>query len=154
MPRHQELRKLPYTAEQVFDLIMDIEKYPEFLPWCLAVRMNKKEADYLNADMLIGYQLFRERFRSHVHFIRPNEIEVIYEQGPMKYLKNKWKITDTDTGCVVDFFVDFELNSPLLSRLMHAFFDKAIIKMVEAFQARAEVLYGGNILANNINKNA
>lgn len=142
MPSHKETRVLPYTAEQLFDLVMDIEKYPEFLPWCLAARVNTRKSNYLEADVIVGYKMFREVFSSRVHMIRPNAIEVEYLKGPMRHLHNKWVFTNLKAQrCEVDFYVDFSLKSRLFESLVDQFFHKALAKMINAFELRAKDLY-------------
>ena len=142
MPSHKETRILPYTAEQLFDLVIDIEKYPQFLPWCLGARINTRKGHYLEADVIVGYKMFREVFSSRVHMIRPNAIEVEYLKGPMRHLHNKWVFTDLGKDrCEVDFYVDFSLSSKLFESLVDQFFHKALVKMIEAFEQRANALY-------------
>ncbi len=142
MPSHKETRILPYTAEQLFGLVMDIEKYPEFLPWCLAARVNTRKSNYLEADVIVGYKMFREVFSSRVHMIRPNAIEVEYLKGPMRHLHNKWVFTDLKSHrCEVDFFVDFSLKTKLFESLVDQFFHKALVRMITAFEERAKNLY-------------
>lgn len=146
MPSHQEKRILPYSAEQLFDLVMDIEKYPEFLPWCIGARINSRGKNEVSADVIVGYKMFRERFASRVHYIRPNAIEVEYLKGPMRHLQNKWVFTNMRAGqCEVDFYVDFSLESKLFEKLVDQFFHKALVKMINAFETRAIQLYGGDL---------
>ena len=143
MPTHSETRILPYSAEQMFALVIDIEKYPEFLPWCAGARINSKSKNDLEADVLIGYKMFREKFSSRVHFTRPKEIEVEYLKGPMRHLHNKWVFKDTrDNQCQIDFYVDFSLKTKLFENLIDQFFQKALMKMINAFEARAMEIYG------------
>lgn len=142
MPSHRETRILPYTAEQLFDLVMDIEKYPEFLPWCVAARINTRKKDNLDADVIIGYKMFREKFSSRVHFSRPHAIEVEYRQGPMRHLHNKWVFKNIKSGkCEVDFYVDFSMKTKLFETLVDQFFHLAFTRMVNAFEKRAEKVY-------------
>lgn len=142
MPSHKETRILPYTAEQLFDLVIDIEKYPEFLPWCMGARINQRQEHKLEADVIVGYKMFREVFSSRVHMIRPNAIEVEYLKGPMRHLHNKWVFTDLGRGrCEVDFFVDFSLRTKLFESVVDQFFQKALTRMIEAFEVRAAKLY-------------
>lgn len=146
MPSHQEKRILPYSAEQLFDLVMDIEKYPQFLPWCIGARINSRSKNEVNADVIVGYKMFRERFASRVHYIRPNAIEVEYLKGPMRHLQNKWVFTNLRAGqCEVDFYVDFSLESKIFEKLVDQFFHKALVKMINAFEMRAVDLYGGSL---------
>ena len=143
MPSHSEMRILPYSAEQLFSLVMDIEKYPEFLPWCTGARINSKSKNDLEADVLIGYKMFREKFSSRVHFTKPREIEVEYLKGPMRHLHNKWVFRDMKEGqCQVDFYVDFSLKTKLFESLVDQFFHKALVKMINAFEGRAIEIYG------------
>jgi len=142
MPSHQEKRVVPYTSEQLFDLVMDIEKYPEFLPWCLGARINEKKRDNLSADVIVGYKMFREKFSSRVHFMRPKHIEVEYMKGPMRHLHNRWIFKDLRGGkCEVDFYVDFSLKTKLFEKFVDQFFHRALVKMINAFEARAKDLY-------------
>ena len=146
MSTHAEKRKLPYTPEQLFDLVAGVDKYPQFLPWCLASRITKREGDVFYADLVIGYKMVREKFTSKVTALRPDHIHVEYLSGPMKHLSNHWRfIPEKDGGCTIDFYVDFEFKNKFFQNLMGAFFDKAVRKMVEAFEQRAEKLYGGSV---------
>jgi coenzyme Q-binding protein COQ10 len=146
MPTHSETRIVPYSAEQLFDLVLDIEKYPEFLPWCIAARVNSQSKNDLNADVMVGYKVFRENFSSRVHFTKPKEIEVEYLKGPMRHLHNKWVFKNLKQGqCQVDFYVDFTLKSKLLENLVDQFFQRALMKMINAFEARAMEVYGAKI---------
>jgi len=143
MPSHAETRVLPYNATQLFDLVMDIAKYPEFLPWCIGARINSKSKTDVEADVVVGYKMFREKFSSRVHFTRPKEIEVEYLKGPMRHLHNKWVFTDLpDGGCRVDFSVDFSLKTKMFEGLVDQFFHHALAKMIDAFEKRAGDLYG------------
>ena len=143
MSTHAEKRILPYTAEQLFDLVADVARYPEFLPWCLASRITKREGTVFYADLVIGYKMVREKFGSRVTALRPDHIHVEYLQGPMKHLSNHWRFKDLPDGqCEIDFFVDFEFKNPFFQNLMGVFFDKVVAKMVEAFEQRAVELYG------------
>lgn len=143
MPTHAEKRNLPYTPEQLFALVAEVEKYPKFLPWCLASRITRREGSAFYADLIIGYKMVREKFHSKVTVRKPDHIHVEYLEGPMKYLSNHWRfIEEQDGSCTIDFFVDFEFKNIVLQNLMGLFFEKAVRKMVEAFEARAEDLYG------------
>ena len=148
MPKHAEKRVLPYTADQMFDLVAAVEQYPEFLPWCLETRVTRRDVKEIDADMLIGFKMFRERFGSCVALDRAGRaIEVRYTHGPFRYLVNKWHFEDQADGCLVDFFVDFEFRSRLLSKIIGGLFGEAVRRMVRAFEARAGQLYGPNALA-------
>jgi coenzyme Q-binding protein COQ10 len=142
MPSHREHKILPYSPAQMFALVMDIERYPEFLPWCAGARINERNADYLMADVLVGYKMLREKFTSRVNFVPGAEIHVEYLDGPLKHLTNDWIFLPEKPGqCLVDFRLDFEFRNRLLQRLIEGFFDKALKKMMDAFEARAMELY-------------
>ncbi|MCB9989127.1 MAG: type II toxin-antitoxin system RatA family toxin [Rhodospirillales bacterium] len=143
MPQHTEKRHMPYTAEQLFDLVAGVDQYPEFLPWCLASRINKREGDVFYADLVIGYKMVRETFTSKVTALRPDHIHVEYMKGPMRHLSNHWRfIEEPDGSCTIDFYVDFDFKNPFLQGVITAFFNEAIKKMVDAFEKRAAALYG------------
>lgn len=143
MPTHAEKRTLPYTPEQLFDLVARVEKYPEFLPWCLASRITKREGNVIYADLVIGYKMVREKFGSRVELHSPHHIRVDYLSGPMKHLSNEWQfIREPDGSCTIDFYVDFEFKNAFFQRLMDVFFNEAVKRMVGAFEARAQALYG------------
>lgn len=145
MPIHSETRVLPYTSRQLYDLVIDIERYPEFLPWCLAARVKSRQDDLIVADLIIGFKMFRERFTSRVV---PNDqehrIDVTYAEGPFKYLVNHWVFEEHQEGCKIDFYVDFEFRSKLLQKVIEALFHEAVRRMVAAFETRAGVLYGAS----------
>lgn len=144
MPAHQEKRIVPWSSEQLFELVMDIEKYPEFLPWCADAAILGRGRDHLEADVIIGYKLLRERFSSRVRFIKGREIEVEYLKGPMRHLHNKWLFRDLKAGqCEVDFYVDFSLKTRVFERIVDQFFQIALVRMINAFEMRALQLYGG-----------
>ena len=141
MPTHAERRFLPYTQEQLFDLVADVERYPEFLPWCVGARVRSREGDVLTADLIIGFKMIRERFTSRVELNGPDRIDVAYTHGPLRYLNNHWIFEPAPGGCVIDFYVDFEFRSALLQRLIGALFNEAVRRMVGAFETRARQLY-------------
>jgi coenzyme Q-binding protein COQ10 len=142
MPTHAEQRILPYTVEQLFDLVADVERYPEFLPWCVGARIRERRADLVVADLLIGFRMFRERFTSKVTLARPQRIDVAYSDGPFRYLDNHWIFEPVEGGCRIDFFVDFEFRSAILQKLIGVLFNEAVRRMVAAFETRARQLYG------------
>ena len=143
MPIHAEQRVLPYSQEQMFRLVSDIETYPDFLPWCLAARINRRQNDVVWADMIIGFRMLRETFTSKVTPVAPRRIEVEYVSGPLRHMKNNWQFAATDDGaCEIDFYVDFEFHSRLLESMIGALFYEAVRRMVSAFEARAAGLYG------------
>jgi coenzyme Q-binding protein COQ10 len=142
MPTHAEQRLLPYTPEQLFDLVADVERYPEFLPWCLAARVRERKGNVITADLLIGFKMVRERFTSRVVLDRPHRIDVSYAEGPFRYLNNHWEFIPRPGGCLIDFCVDFEFRSRMLQRVITVLFNEAVKRMVGAFEARARQLYG------------
>jgi coenzyme Q-binding protein COQ10 len=138
MPRYTEHKILPYAPEDVFDLVADIAKYPEFLPWCLGARIRSRDGDVITADLIIGWKLIRETFTSRVTLTRPDKIHVDYIDGPMRYMHNDWRFSKTPAGaCAIDFEVDFEFKSRTLERVMGVFFGEAVRRMVGAFEERA-----------------
>jgi len=143
MPVHTEHRTLPYTPDQMYDLVAGVDRYPEFLPWCLAARIRKREANLLIADLMIGFKMVRERFTSRVELAPKHRIDVSYVDGPFRHLHNSWKFSETeDGGCRIDFHLDFEFRSKMLQSLIGMLFNEAVRRMVTAFEARARDLYG------------
>jgi coenzyme Q-binding protein COQ10 len=142
MPTHTEHRVLPYTPEQMCALVADIERYPEFLPWCVAARIRERRADFVSADLVIGFKMFRERFTSNVKLDPPGRIDVTYVEGPFRYLNNSWLFERVPGGCRIDFFVDFEFKSRVLQKVIEVLFSEAVRRMVAAFEGRARQLYG------------
>ncbi len=156
MPTHAERLVVPYTQDQIFDLIADVERYPEFLPWCMAARIRQRPApNILVADLVIGYKVFRERFTSHVQLNRPSRVDVKYYEGPFRYLNNHWNLEPRgENECVIDFYVDFEFKSRVLQKVIQTLFNEAVQRMVGAFQQRAEALYGTQGSADSLGKAA
>lgn len=142
MPTHAEKRVLRYTPEQLFDMVADIRRYPEFLPWCAGARIVSRSETEVIADLTIGFKLFRETFRSQVTLERPNHVHVRYLTGPFRYLNNHWRFTPVSGGTELDFFVDFEFRSRLLQAVIGTVFNEAVRLMVRAFERRAMQLYG------------
>ncbi len=145
MPGIHETRRLPYTAEQMFDLVADVSRYGEFLPWVVATRVKSDTGTELVADMLVGFKALREKFTSRVIKDRPRMIEVFYIDGPMRDLDNRWDFRDLpDGGCEIDFHVDFSFRNKMFEMLAGQYFDRAFRKMVAAFETRADELYGNS----------
>jgi len=143
MPTHAEKRVVPHPPEQLFDLVVDIERYPEFLPWCIGARIKRREGQVLFADLIIGYKMIRERFTSRVDPQRDKlRIDVTYTDGPFRYLNNHWVFEPHPEGCLLDFYVDFEFKNRMLQGVMGLFFNEAVRRMVQAFETRADDLYG------------
>jgi len=145
MPRHSETKHLPYTPEQLFDLVADVGRYDEFLPWVVAVRVRSSSPTETVADLVVGYNALKERFTSRVTKQRPARICVDYIEGPLKYLKNEWTFEAAEGGGTnVHFSVDFAFRSRLFETLAGAMFDRALRRMTGAFEERAAALYGIN----------
>lgn len=142
MPTHAEHKVVPYRAEQLFDLVADVEKYPQFLPWCVGAKIRSRSETELVADLTIGFGPFRESFTSRVALRRPEKVVVRYENGPFRYLNNQWTFTANPRGCRVDFFVDFEFRSRILQAAIGVVFNEAVRRMVNAFLKRARDVYG------------
>jgi coenzyme Q-binding protein COQ10 len=142
MPRYAEQKHVPYRPDQMFDLVADVGRYPEFLPWCVGARIRSHTDAELVADLTIGFGPFRESFTSRVTLERPGHITVRYENGPFRYLNNRWKFSEDPRGCLIDFFVDFEFRSRVLQMAIGAVFTEAVRRMVYAFLKRARDVYG------------
>ncbi|HWI86293.1 MAG TPA: type II toxin-antitoxin system RatA family toxin [Sphingomonas sp.] len=143
MPRHKETRRLPYTPEQIFDLVADVGRYGEFLPWVAAVRVRSDGATEMVADLVVGFRALKERFTSRISKQRPHSLHVDYLDGPLKYLKNDWTFEpDGEGGTIVGFCVDFEFRSRIFEAVAGQMFGVALRRMVGAFEARAARLYG------------
>ena len=147
MLQHIERKTLPYSQQQMFDLVADVGRYSEFAPWCIASRINSIESESVfYADLVVGYKLFRERFSSKVILRAPELIEIEYLRGPLKHLKNRWEfIAEPDGSCTIDFSVEFEFQNSMLHGIAKVFFHEVIRRMVSAFEARAQQLYGENL---------
>jgi coenzyme Q-binding protein COQ10 len=141
MPTWSEKRRLPYTPEQLYELVVDVARYPEFLPWCLAAKIRKRQGEMIHADLVIGFKMFRERFTSKITLSPPDRIDVAYADGPFRYLDNHWIFVPTPDGTEIDFFVDFEFKNRVLQKVIEVLFNEAVRRMVAAFEARAKALY-------------
>jgi coenzyme Q-binding protein COQ10 len=143
MPTHAEKRAVHYTPKQMFDLVADVERYPQFLPWCISCRIVRRPApNVFVADMMIGFKMFRERFTSEVTLHDPDRIDVVYDRGPFRYLTNHWRFEEDARGmCVIDFYIDFEFRSRALQALIGRLFNEAVKRMVIAFERCAAQLY-------------
>ncbi|MDZ4312470.1 MAG: type II toxin-antitoxin system RatA family toxin [Cypionkella sp.] len=148
MPHHHETKQLPYKAVQMYDLVADVARYPEFLPWTAAARVRSRSpiaggGEVMEADLVISFKVFRERFGSRVTLLpAENKILTEYIDGPFKHLKSVWSFHDTPTGCAVSFEVDFEFRNPILAGLIGLVFNEAMTRVVRAFEVRAAKLYG------------
>jgi coenzyme Q-binding protein COQ10 len=142
MPTHAERQVVPYRPDQLFDLVADVGRYPEFLPWCVGARVRTRSETAAVADLTIGFGPFRESFTSRIALERPRLVKVSYEDGPFRYLNNQWTFTAVPAGTEVGFFVDFEFRSRLLQRAIGVVFNEAVRRMVAAFLRRAGQIYG------------
>ncbi len=142
MPQHAESRIVPFQPEQMWDLVIDVERYPQFLPWCVDTRIHERTDSLQLAEMAIGFGPFREKFISRNTIRRPEYIKVRYERGPFRYLHNDWNFSADPRGCKVDFWIDFEFRSRLLQAAIGVVFAEATRRMVNAFLQRARVVYG------------
>ena len=156
MPRHTETRALPYSPEQMFDLVADVARYGEFLPWVVGVRVRSNTATQMVADLIVGFKGLRETFTSSVDKQRPGRIHVDYLDGPLKYLRNDWGFSpDGKGGCLVNFSVDFAFKNRVFEALAGQVFDRALRKMTDAFEARAAELYApGAVVAGSKSSSA
>lgn len=147
MPGIRETRRMRWSCEQMFDLVADVERYDEFLPWVVAVRVKSDSESEMVADLLVGFKAIREKFTSRVDKQRPSQIHVHYIDGPLRDLHNSWTFRPVagpngETGCELDFCVDFTFRNPVFEALAGQYFDRAFRRMVEAFEKRAAALYG------------
>ena len=152
MPSFETTRRVPFSANQMFAVVADVERYPEFLPLCEDLRLRSREErgaeSVLVATMSVGYRAIRESFTSRV-ILQPerNEINVAYLDGPFTHMDNRWRFRDVAGGSEIHFFIDYAFASRVLSLVMGAVFDKAVRKYTQAFEARAHALYGGEAAA-------
>ena len=143
MPRHSETRLLPHSAAQMYALVADVRRYAEFLPWVIAMRVRSETPHETVADMIVGFKGLRESFSSRVLKEPGSRVTVDYLDGPMRHLHNEWRFTALpDGGSRVDFMVDFAFRNSLFERMAGQMFDRALRKMIAAFETRAEALYG------------
>ncbi len=147
MPTHHETKRLPYTAQQMYDLVADVGSYPKFLPWNSAARIRSRTpvegGEVMEADLVISFKVFRERFGSRVT-LRPEArtIDTEYLEGPFRHMKSTWAFREIEGGCEVDFFVDFEFRNAILQGIIGVVFNDAMQRVVRAFERRAAELYG------------
>ncbi len=147
MPTHSETRRLPYTADQMYALVADVARYPEFLPWTAAARIrdvtDKGDHQVMLADLVISFKVFRERFGSLVTlWPEARKIDTEYLDGPFRHMISNWAFTPAEGGCEVYFNVDFEFRNRILQGAATMFFNDAMQRIVRAFERRAAVLYG------------
>ena len=150
MPIHHERRRLPHEPKQVFDLVADVRRYPDFIPWVEALRVRREDVTdgtgTLTADMVVGYKMFRESFRSDVRLDRAaRTISVDYVRGPLKHLRNDWRFEDDperEDGCIVDFRIDFSFRNRLMQAAAGQLMERGFMRLVQAFEAEADRRYG------------
>jgi coenzyme Q-binding protein COQ10 len=149
MPHFSTKRRVNHSAADMFDLVADVERYPEFVPLCRDLKVRQRTpagegAETVIADMTVAYKLIHETFRSRVTLDRPKlQILVEYLQGPFSHMQNRWTFRPTgDTSCEVEFFINYEFRSRTLGILMGAMFDAAFRRFAAAFEARADKVYG------------
>jgi len=155
MPKHHETRRLPYTPEQMFDLVADVRSYPQFLPWVTAIRVRSDTPSDMLADMIVGFKSLRETFTSRVHKERPDRIHIDYVEGPLRYLHNDWRFRPDGAGGVqIDFEVDFAFKNRVFEMLAGQMFDRALRKMIGAFETRAATLHTVGDVSGSSNSSA
>jgi coenzyme Q-binding protein COQ10 len=148
MPSFRTTRRVPHTPEEMFALVADVERYPEFLPLCESLKIRRRAqsgegVETLVAAMSVGYKAIHETFTTRVTLDEPRQrILVEYVEGPFSFLENRWSFKPDSAGCVIEFYISYEFKSRMLGLLMGAMFDRAFRKFTEAFEARANVVYG------------
>ena len=140
--KHEERRIIKHTPSNLFKLVSDVKRYPEFLPWCLGARVKNNRKNNFEADLIIGFKIYKEIYSSEISLDNINKkIIVNYKDGPFEYLENYWVFKDNKNGCEVEFMVDFKFKSVFLQTLMETLFSEAVRRMVGAFEKRANELY-------------
>jgi coenzyme Q-binding protein COQ10 len=148
MPKFETKRIVRYSPTQMFDLVADVERYPEFLPLCESLVVRARDTDDAGHDRItcrltVGYALMHETFTTQVTLKRrENLISVSYLEGPFRRLDNAWEFREDPAGCAVQFYIDYEFRSLPLQLLMGSMFDRAFRKFTQAFEERAETVYG------------
>ncbi|MCH2630288.1 MAG: type II toxin-antitoxin system RatA family toxin [Nisaea sp.] len=143
MTTHSEQKFVPFTPDQLFEMVSDVQSYPKFLPWCVGARIRSADDELIVADLMIGYKLLRERFTSRVTLDRAKwKIETEFTDGPFKFLRNQWEFKSCPEGCQIVFLVEFEFRSTVLQKLVSVLFNEVVLRMVSAFEKRAYFLYG------------
>ena len=148
MPSFKTTRRVRHSADKMLDLVADVERYPEFVPLCQSLRVRRRTpgpqgAEILLCDMAVGYRAIREKFTSRVTLDRAQrKVLVEYVEGPFSYLDNSWDFLDEPPGSRIEFYISYEFRSRILAALMGSMFDVAFRKFAQAFEARADVVYG------------
>ncbi len=141
MPSHAEHKLLPYSPDQLFDVVADVKNYPRFIPWCQGARIRESGPNLIVADLDIGFGPFHESFTSHVDLERPSRVLVRSVNGPLEHLSNQWVFTPSGQATRIDFSVDFQFKSHLLDHVANKMFHEASLRMMSAFETRAHGLY-------------
>ena len=143
MQDYRSKTTLPYTSKQLFDIVIDVESYPEFLPWCLSSKVINRTDEYnFDANLNVGYKALDEQYTSRIKSKFASEINSVAIAGPFKKLDSTWSFKDLHNGsCEVSFNIEYEFKSFFLDKLMGSLFKKATIKMLDAFESRANDLY-------------
>ena len=140
--KHEERRIIKHTPNNLYNLVADVKKYPEFLPWCLGARVKNTSLESFEADLIIGFKIYKEIYSSKITLDKKKKkIIVDYKDGPFEYLKNYWLFKENPDGCEIEFMVDFKFKSIFLQTLMETLFNEAVKRMVKAFENRANELY-------------
>ncbi len=147
MPSFRTRHRVPFSPQQMFDLVKDVERYPEFLPMCEGITVRRRDTvdghEVLTSTMHVGYKALKESFTTRAVFMpEDSRITVNYLDGPFKHLENRWHFVPDGTGCFVDFYIEYEFRSALLAIVMGAVFDKAFRRFTQAFEERARKIYG------------
>ena len=146
MPRHTEIRRLPFKPEEMYDLVANIELYPQFIPWCVGARIykeiEKEDRRIFEADLVISFKIYQETFKSEVTLL-PHKKKIIirYIEGPLRYLESYWSFLESDNGCEVVYHVDFEFRSKIIQKLVGIVFFEAMQRIVNSFEKRAYQVY-------------
>jgi coenzyme Q-binding protein COQ10 len=140
--KHEEKRIINHTPQNLYNLVSDVKKYPEFLPWCLGARVKNLLQNEFDADLIIGFKIYKEVYSSQI-LLDPNNYKIIvnYKDGPFEYLYNYWLFKENSAGCEIEFMVEFKFKSIFLQTVMESLFSEAVKKMVKAFEKRANYLY-------------
>ena len=140
--KHEEKRIINHTPQNLYNLVSDVKKYPEFLPWCLGARVKNLLQNEFDADLIIGFKIYKEVYSSQI-LLDPNNYKIIvnYKDGPFEYLYNYWIFKEKNAGCEIEFMVEFKFKSIFLQTVMESLFSEAVKKMVRAFENRANYLY-------------
>jgi coenzyme Q-binding protein COQ10 len=141
MPRHEEQATLGYSADELFMVVADVKDYPSFVPWCSGARVHHADEHAIIADLVIGFGLFQESFRSEVTLDRPRQVLVRALDGPLEHLTNSWTFTPIGDRTQVDFIIDFQFKADLLDHVANQMFHTAATRMMSAFESRVHLVH-------------